>query len=360
MRRRGRGAAAGGNEDESSNEGAQGSAHSISAGLDDLITELPLDDLILDPQQPRNERSEVKIRELADSIRQMGVLQPLLVRPAQGQDSLGKYWVIAGGNRMFACRVAGRETAPCMIRDFTNQEALVVALMENIHRDDLSDLEKAEALQRLKIMTDSTWEDLAVRVGLSVDYLRRVVGLLKLEPEVKQLVLEDKLPVRTAIALRPLPPDQQVEMANRAVDEGLSMEQVRAATQAINPQNRRRFGGQLPPVTPYPSSGELTAELAEGKEPQPEDPEAGSGPVTASPVIDALREIQDQIQGMLRWLKQRPWTPSRVTPSQRQAFAELYLEIQRLESDAQAIRQSWLDADQADPKAAEQRRRRLL
>lgn len=349
---------------------------SLTAGLDDIIMELTLEELLPDPQQPRQEHSEVKIRELADSIWNVGVLEPLLVRPAQGAGNRDKYWVVAGGRRLHAARLAGRGTVPCIVRDYNNQQSLIVAIIENLQREDLNDLEKADALQRLRTMTASTWDEVAVRVGLSVDYVRRVVGLLKLEPEVKQLVMDDKLPVRTAIALRPLKAEQQVEMAQRAVSEQLTMEQVRAATQALNPSGRLRFRGTDPTTVPYPSPEETQAELAQterragaGNElspaamgdrlvpPQSSDTTTPEPPVTASPVVDALREQQRQYEANLRWLENRSWTPSRVTEVQRQALEETYQELIRLQNRMGSIRQAWLAEDEADPVAAKRRKR---
>src|SRR5205085_9250699 len=118
------------------------------AGGDALVVEIPLERLAPDPFQPRTTFAERAIQNLADSILQHGVLQPLLVRPMQGPDSRDRYWIVAGERRYRAAQILGMESLPCCIRPYENMAVAVVALAENVHREDASEIDKAAALLR--------------------------------------------------------------------------------------------------------------------------------------------------------------------------------------------------------------------
>src|SRR5512147_369379 len=107
--------------------------------------EVPLSSLQPNPHQPRQEFSESSLRELADSIKEKGILQPILVEPGEG----GEYFIIAGERRARAARLAGLQTIPVIVRQFTRQEMLEIALIENVQREDLTPLEQARAYRSL-------------------------------------------------------------------------------------------------------------------------------------------------------------------------------------------------------------------
>jgi ParB family transcriptional regulator, chromosome partitioning protein len=206
------------------------------------MRELSVAHLEPDPFQPRQEFDEESIRELAASIEQHGLLQPLLVRPRQGPGSEARYWIVAGERRWRAAQLLGLTQVPCRVQPLEDLAAAVVALVENVHREDLSEIEKAEGLQRLKQLTGKSWDEVAGLVRLSHAYVRRLAGLVKLEEEVKELVRRGKISARTAIALKPLLPAEQIELAHRAVAEGLSAEAIRQISRSGLPSAGQKRG----------------------------------------------------------------------------------------------------------------------
>lgn len=285
----------------------------------ETTVEIAVDCLSPDPFQPRLAFKEESVRELARSIEQHGLLQPLLVRPMQGPGGRGKYWIVAGERRYRAAQLLGMTSLPCRIRPYENMAAAVIAIAENVHREDLSEIDKAAALLRLKTLTDRTWDEVAELVKLSRDYVKRLAGLLKLEPSVQEMLRAGQISVRTAIALRPLPAARQVEMAARVVAEGLSAEQVRAE---VHQQKGRGRGGREDPV-------QSPAFVSEEDLPRI----AGHGTVG-----DRLQDCADAIAEIGEWLSGRDWAPSRVTEAHREALERVYEAASLLQQHLLSIR----------------------
>ena len=188
--------------------------------------ELPLDSIVPNPFQPREEFDEAGIGSLADSIEQVGVLQPILVRPT-GE---GEFQLIAGERRWRAARQAGLTLIPAIVREVRDVGALEQAVVENLHRQDLNALEEAAAFQQLIDDFGFTQEELARRVGKSRPSVTNTLRLLNLPPAIQGLLIDGRLAAAHARAL--LPVEDRVEqqrLAELAVAEGWSVRQVEAA-----------------------------------------------------------------------------------------------------------------------------------
>lgn len=285
------------------------------------VVQIPVSDLVADPFQPRRTFKEAAIQELAASIERHGILQPLLVRPLSHGEGQGKYCIVAGERRFRAAQRLGLKTVPCSIRPYLTASSAIVALAENVHRADLSDLEKAESLFRIKTLTDRTWEQVAELVSLSRDYVKRLAGLLRLEEAVKEWAREGKISTRVAIALRPLPPRRQIEMAERAIREGLTAEQVRELSRGIT-RPRLRHEAPAPP-----DLSAATDRLEPGTAEAQRD---GS-------VLRTLRDLSAAVERMDEWVEARDWSPGRITSRQKQALRELRHQVGELEQHLAAL-----------------------
>ncbi len=188
--------------------------------------ELPIDSIVPNPFQPREEFDEGGIASLADSIEQVGVLQPILVRPAAD----GGYQLIAGERRWRASRQAGLTVIPAIVKEIRDVSALEQAVIENLHRQDLNALEEAAAYQQLIDDFGFTQEQLAQRVGKSRPSVANTLRLLNLPPAIQGLLIDGRLAAAHARALLPVEDraDQQA-LAEMAVAEGWSVRQVEQA-----------------------------------------------------------------------------------------------------------------------------------
>ncbi len=188
--------------------------------------ELPIDSIVPNPFQPREEFDEGGIASLADSIEQVGVLQPILVRPATD----GGYQLIAGERRWRASQQAGLTTIPAIVKEIRDVSALEQAVIENLHRQDLNALEEAAAYQQLIDDFGFTQEQLAQRVGKSRPSVANTLRLLNLPPAIQGLLIDGRLAAAHARALLPVENrvDQQA-LAETAVAEGWSVRQVEQA-----------------------------------------------------------------------------------------------------------------------------------
>jgi len=202
--------------------GTEGAAAEVG-GLD----ELPLSSITPNRFQPRDHFDEEAMGLLADSIREVGVLQPVLVRPV-GDD---EYELIAGERRWRAARRVGLQTIPALVRETDDAAALEQALVENVHRDDLNPLEEAAAYQQLIEDFGLTHDDVAARVGRSRATVTNTLRLMQLPPAIQRSLQEGRLSMGHARALLGSPDRSFQELlAKRVVDEDLS---VRAVEEAV-------------------------------------------------------------------------------------------------------------------------------
>lgn len=198
-------------------------AASPVAGVE--LRELPLTAITAGGFQPRRRFDDEALEELTASVTELGVLQPVLVRPAGAGFEL-----IAGERRWRAARAAGLTTIPALVRTIDDATALEQALVENLQRDDLTALEEAAAYQQLLDDFGCTQDEVARKVGRSRTAVTNTLRLLQLPPGVQKLVVERELSAGHARALLGLPTaDAQLALARRTIAEGWSVRQVEAA-----------------------------------------------------------------------------------------------------------------------------------
>lgn len=188
----------------------------------DKLQELPLSSLQAGKYQPRRIFDETELQELADSIRHNGIIQPLVVRKVAPQ----RYEIIAGERRFRASQIAGIEKIPVVIREFSDEEALAISLIENIQRQDLNIVEEAEGYRRLIDEFGLTHEALAQVTGKSRSNISNTLRLLNLSSQVLEMLLERRLDMGHARALLPLSEEKQIELAEVIVAKKLTTAEV--------------------------------------------------------------------------------------------------------------------------------------
>ena len=194
----------------------------LSEEVDDKRLEtLKLEELRPGTSQPRNTMTEEGLKELADSIRQQGIISPIIVRPA-----VDGYEIIAGERRFRAARMAGLEEVPVIIRTVDETQALAMALIEHMQREDLNPLEEAAGIQRLIEECDYTHEQAAEAVGRSRAATTNLLRLLTLTSEVKNMLVSHELEMGHARALLALEAAEQVLVAKEVVAKALSVRQT--------------------------------------------------------------------------------------------------------------------------------------
>ena len=183
------------------------------------IIDIKLDVLRSNPYQPRKVFDEVALNELAASIKEHGVFQPIIVKK-----SIKGYEIIAGERRVKASRIAGLETVPAIVREFDDTEMMEIALLENLQREDLNAIEEAMAYVKIMEAKNLTHEELAKVLGKSQSYVTNTIGLLRLPEEVKDLVINDKLSMTHARILSKMSDKSTIlNLANKVMNEGLSV-----------------------------------------------------------------------------------------------------------------------------------------
>ncbi|MBQ6382509.1 MAG: ParB/RepB/Spo0J family partition protein [Clostridia bacterium] len=232
--------------------------HGLGRGLDSLfedaeswgtsIQEIPVGNLDPNPDQPRKSFSGESIAQLADSIREQGVLQPLLVVPSAN----GRYRIVAGERRFRAGREAGLETLPCIVKDIDIIHQMEIALIENLQREDLNAIEAAKGIDTLMRQCGYTQEKVSARLGKSRPVVANLLRLLSLPDEVTEMVKDGLLSgghARVLAGLRERP-ELQIQLARRAADEGLSvrqMEQLVASARTVKTGHNTRKRKPLSP-----------------------------------------------------------------------------------------------------------------
>lgn len=169
----------------------------------DEIVAINLKELRSNPYQPRKNFDEASLEELAQSIKEHGVFQPIIVKK-----SIKGYDIIAGERRVKASIRAGLETIPAIIRDFSDREMMEIALLENLQRENLSAIEEAEAYKKLLNNLNITQEDLSQRLGKSRSHITNMLGLLRLPLGVQDMLLHDEISMWHARVLSKLEDDE--------------------------------------------------------------------------------------------------------------------------------------------------------
>ena len=214
----------------------------VETAKEEDIVELNIDELRSNPYQPRRSFDEEKLQELADSIKEYGVLEPIIVNK-----SIKGYEIVAGERRTKACILAGIKTIPAIIRDFSDEDMMQIALLENIQREDLSAIEEAQAYQNLVKTLGISQEELARRIGKSRSYVTNMIGLLKLPEEVKKNVLNGEISMGHARVLSKLEDTETIiELANKIVKDTMSVRDLEALV--ADPNFKRKNPGNVPKV----------------------------------------------------------------------------------------------------------------
>lgn len=187
------------------------------------IQYVPVDSIRPNPYQPRKTFDKSALEELANSIKEYGVMQPISVRSINGIS----YELVAGERRLRASKLAGLEKIPTIIVDVNDKDSAVLALIENLQRQDLNFLEESEGFQNLMQDYGLTQEELAKKLGKSQSTIANKLRLLKLSSTVKKMLLENDLSERHARALLKLPDEQlQIKVLKKVIDQGLTVKRT--------------------------------------------------------------------------------------------------------------------------------------
>lgn len=203
------------------------------------IRQIPIDAVTPNPRQPRRASDEARLKDLADSIRANGIIQPVLLRTLEA----GRYELVAGERRWRAAKLAGLESIPALVRDLSEAQSLELALVENLQREDLGPLERAAGYQDYMHTFNVSVEQLAERLGESRASISNYLRLLRLGPEIQDLITAGQLEMGQARALVGIDdPQRQLAIARMAARRNLSVRQV----------ERLARGAQSPPEPSSP------------------------------------------------------------------------------------------------------------
>lgn len=227
------------------------------------VRTVPLREIEPDPGQPRKTFPEESLSELADSISQHGLLQPIAVRP----QSMGGYRIVAGERRWRACRLAGLTEVPVIILDVSDQEAMELALIENLQREDLDPIEEACGIRELMDRCELTQEQAARRLGKSRSALANSLRLLNLPPEALELLKAGKLTAGHAKAILGLPsPELQVQAAQLIAEHNLNVRQAEELCRRLAKEAKEAAAPEPAPRPALPVEVEESLRQALGNE----------------------------------------------------------------------------------------------
>lgn len=229
------------------------------------IANLPIENLIPSMVQPRTAFDEEKIRELADSINIHGVLQPLIVRKLSSET----FEIVAGERRYRACKLARIARVPCIVMDLIDDDALAIALVENVQRQDLNPIEEANAYLRLKNALKLNQEEIASKIGKDRATVANMLRLLRLPDFVQSLVVSETISMGHARALLALDNiDMMTLVAKKILREGLSVRKVEALIRSLkngySPEARSLLGEYSKNADPLQKDLRLRLERALG------------------------------------------------------------------------------------------------
>ncbi len=213
----------------------------VSSTSKDEIVELNIDELRSNPYQPRKIFDYEKLEELASSIKEHGVIQPIIVK----KSSIKGYEIIAGERRVKASGIAGKKKVPAIIRDFTDDEMMEIALLENLQRENLNAIEEANAYKQLLEKLRITQEELAKRLGKSRSYITNMVGLLNLPEHVKNLIYKDKISASHARILSKLENPEEIDtMVEKILNENLNVRDTERVARKEKPAKAPKKANQ--------------------------------------------------------------------------------------------------------------------
>ena len=276
---------------------------SLGTGLDSLlggrlksdgvsVTQIPLDDLAPGQYQPRTKMHKSTLEELSQSIKEQGILQPLVVRRLAS----GRFEIVVGERRWRAAQLAGISSVPAIIRDLNNDETAKIALIENLQREDLNALDQAKGLLRLQGEFNLSQEELGAAVGKSRSTVTNLLRLLSLSPEVQSLLEEGKIEMGHARALLTLAEDVQLQCAKRVVSESLSVRECEAIVGGLSDNKKKSAKSKF---QRDPNIVSLEKELSEtlGSPVEIKHSKKGSGKIIVSyKNLDTLEGVLDKFK----------------------------------------------------------------
>lgn len=219
------------------------------------IQQLPLNELRVNPYQPRKTFNEESLNELAESIKEHGVFQPIIVKK-----SIKGYEIVAGERRFRASKLAGKETIPAIVRNFTDEEMMEIAVLENLQRENLNAVDEANAYKTLMENLHLTQDQVSKRVNKSRSHITNLLGILSLPEDVLTLVKENKLSMGHARCLSKLSDIEKInELTKKVLEENLSVRELEALSSG-NEIERKNKTVKSPKSNEYTS---LEKELTE-------------------------------------------------------------------------------------------------
>ena len=212
----------------------------VETATHEEITDINLKELRSNPYQPRKVFDEEKLKELANSIKEHGVFQPIIVKK-----SIKGYEIIAGERRVKASILAGKETIPAIIRDFSDEDMMEIALLENLQRENLNAIEEATAYAKLLKHLNVTQEELASKLGKSRSHITNMLGLLSLPEKVKGLIGENKLSMSHARVLSKLENKEEIiDLADKIIKDNLSVRDIEEISQKKTIEKKHKIKKQ--------------------------------------------------------------------------------------------------------------------
>ena len=200
----------------------------------------PIENLRPNPRNPRRMFTDAELDELSVSIRERGIIQPIVVRP-----SGGRYQLVAGERRWRAAKLAGLETIPVVIKEIPDDRLLEITLVENIQREDLNPIETALAFERLAQELNLSHEQIGERTGKDRSTITNLLRLLQLPPDLQNLVATRRLSQGHARCLLGIPAELQREVAEKVVAQGLSVRQVESLTQRMTETRKPKTAKEI-------------------------------------------------------------------------------------------------------------------
>jgi len=208
------------------------------------IVEIDLDEIRANPYQPRKVFNEESLNELAKSISEYGVIQPIIVKK-----SIKGYEIVAGERRTRAARIAGLKTIPAIIKDFNDNDMMEIALIENIQRENLNPIEEALSYENIIRIRNFTQEEVAEKFGKSRSYITNILGLLTLPTFTKELVSDGKISMGHAKVLSKLEDESLIDqLATKIVRDGLSVRDIENLVKEQNYTKKNKVVRANPPM----------------------------------------------------------------------------------------------------------------
>ena len=198
------------------------------------ITNVKISELRSNPYQPRQVFKQEALQELSDSIKEHGVFQPIIIKK-----SIKGYEIIAGERRVKASQMAGLDEIPAIIRDFTDEEMMEIALLENLQRENLNPIEESRAYKKLIETLNITQEELAKRLGKSRSYITNMIGLQTVPAPIQDMISDNKMSMGHARVLSKLENEnQQKELADKIIEDGMSVRELENLTKSSDEYER--------------------------------------------------------------------------------------------------------------------------